>query len=277
MRSCEGPFQDSFTRYAGRAALLLVLWAAGNARAECVTRTLAHDARQTGRVTWRLLQAPFRGDAEDYALAGGILMGIAALSTLDRSVRHVADSSGGQWAETVSDVGHFYQRTGLTFAVAGAFYAAGLLAAEPSLRRTGQEVVESFCLSALGSQLVKRTLGRNRPVAENGPYHFAGPNWKDVDQSFPSGDTVVAFSLSTVLAAEAKSLPVAVALYSLAAATAFQRLHRDRHWLSDTVGGAVWGTAVGLGVVQAHRSLSDTHSDAALVPGANSITLTLNW
>ena len=259
------------------AALLFLLCAGDSARATPVARTVAGDARQTGRVTWHMLQTPFRGDAEDYALAGGILMGIAALSTLDRSLRHVADSSGGQWAETVSDVGHFYQRTGLTFALAGAFYAAGLAADQPSLRRTGQEVIESFCIAGLGSQLVKRTLGRNRPVAENGPYHFSGPNWKDEHQSFPSGDTVVAFSLSTVLAAEAKSLPVAVALYSLAAATAFQRLHRDRHWFSDTVGSAVWGTAVGLGVVQAHRSLSDTHSDAALVPGANSITLTLNW
>jgi len=258
MRSCEGPFQDSFTRCAGCAALLLVLWAAEHARAESVTRTVASDAHQTGRVTWHMLQTPFCGDAEDYTLAGGILMGIAALSTLDRSVRHVADSSGGQWAETVSDVGHFYQRTGVTFALAGGFYAAGLLADEPSLRRTGQEVIESFCLSALGAQLVKRTLGRNRPVAENGPYHFAGPNWKDVDQSFPSGDVVVAFSLSTVLAAEAKSLPVAVALYSLAAATAFQRLHRDRHWFSDTVGGAAWGTAVGWGIVCAHRRLQNS-------------------
>jgi hypothetical protein len=246
-------------RCASCAALLLVLWAGENARAESVARTVAHDARQTGRVTWHMLQTPFRGDAEDYALAGGILMGIAALSTLDRSVRHIADSSGGNWAETVSDVGHFYQRTGLTFALAGAFYAIGLAADQPSLRRTGQEVIESFCLSGLGSQLVKHTLGRNRPVAENGPYHFAGPNWKDVDQSFPSGDTVVAFSLSTVLAAEAKSLPVSVALYSLAAATAFQRLHRDRHWFSDTVGGAVWGTAVGWGVVYAHRREENSH------------------
>jgi membrane-associated phospholipid phosphatase len=223
-----------------------------------------------------MLQTPFRGEAKDYAIAGGIVVGIAALSTLDRSVRNVADSSGGNWAENVADVGHFYQRTGLTFSVAGAFYVAGLLSNEPSLRRTGQEVIESFCIAGLGSQLVKRTVGRDRPGAENGPYHFAGPNWKDVHQSFPSGDTVVAFCLSTVLAAEAKSLPVSIALYSLAAATAFQRLHRDRHWLSDTVGGAAWGTAVGWGVVRAHRSLSNAHSDAALIPGANGITLAVN-
>lgn len=259
------------------AALLLVLWAAEHARAESVTRTVVNDARQTARATWRVLQTPFRGDAKDYALAGGIVAGIAALSTLDRSVRDVADSSGGQWAETVSDVGHFYQQTELTFAVAGAFYAAGLVSNEPSLRRTGQEVIESFCLSALGSQLLKRTLGRNRPAAGKGPYHFVGPNWKDMDQSFPSGDTVVAFSLSAVLAAEAKSLPVSAALYTLAAATAFQRLHRDRHWLSDTVGGAVWGTAVGWGVVHAHRSLSNSSPQVAMVPCAGGLGLAMNW
>jgi hypothetical protein len=277
MRSREGPFQDSFGRLAGCAALLLVLWAAENAHAESVIRIVVSDARQTGRATWRVLQTPFQGDAKDYALAGGIVAGMAALSTLDRSVRHVADSSGGQWAQNVADVGHAYQQTELTFAIAGAFYAAGLVANRPSLRRTGQEVIESFCLSALGSQFLKHTLGRDRPPAGKGPYHFVGPNWKDMDQSFPSGDTVVAFSLSTVLAAEAKSLPVSAALYTLAAATAFQRLHRDRHWLSDTVGGAAWGTAVGWGVVRAHRSLSNSSPQVSIVPCANGLGLAMNW
>jgi membrane-associated phospholipid phosphatase len=247
-----------------------------NAYAGSVFSTAASDGCRTGRVTWHLLQAPFRGTAKDYAVAGGIVAGIAALSTLDRTVRHVADSSGGQWAENVSDIGYFYQRTDLTFVVAGAFYIAGLTTNEPSLRRTGQEIIESFCLSGLGSQLVKHMIGRKRPFAENGPYRFAGPNGNDMDQSFPSGGTGVAFSLSTVLSSEAKSLPVSIALYSLAAATAFQRLHRDRHWFSDTLGGAVWGTVVGFGVVRAHRSLSDTHSGIAVVPGENGITLAVN-
>jgi membrane-associated phospholipid phosphatase len=259
---------------AGCAALLLALSMGQNTYASGFDTVVA-DGRQTGRVTWHLLQAPFRGSGTDYAIAGGLLAGIAALSTLDRTVRHVADSSGGQWAEDVSTVGHFYQRVGVTFVVAGAFYTAGLATNQPSLRRTGQEVIESFCLSGLGSQVVKHLLGRNRPYAEHGPYHFSGPNWKNLDQSFPSGDTVVAFSLSTVLSSEAKSLPVSIALYSLAASTAFQRLHRDRHWFSDTVGGAVWGTAVGLAVVRAHRSLADPSADTAVVPGANVITLTV--
>ena len=246
----------------------------GSAWSETIVRTVASDAHNTVRASWQVLRSPFRGDAEDYALAGGIMAGIAALSTLDRSVRHVADSSGGPWAETVSDVGHIYQRVGLTFAVAGAFYVAGLVTDQVPLRRTGQEVIESFCLSGLGSQLVKRMVGRDRPYAENGPYHFVGFNWKNVDQSFPSGDTVVAFSLSTVLAAEAKSLPVSVALYSLAAATAFQRLHRDRHWFSDTVGGAAWGTAVGLGVVRAHRRIENTRR-ISLAPTSNGAGLVM--
>jgi hypothetical protein len=260
-----------------RGAALLLMLSMGQSTFASGFDTVAADGRQTGRVTWHLLQAPFRGSGKDYAIAGGLLAGIAALSALDRTVREAADSTGGRWAEDVSNVGHLYQQVGLTFAVAGAFYLAGLATDEPPLRRTGQEVVESFCLSGLGSQVVKRTLGRNRPYAEHGPYHFVGPNWKNVHQSFPSGDTVVAFSLSTVLASEAKSWPVSVALYSLAATTAFQRLHRDRHWFSDTVGGAVWGTAVGLGVVRAHRSLADCGSAATAVPAANGITLTINW
>jgi hypothetical protein len=141
----------------------LVLWTAENVRAGSLVKTVAGDARQTGRATWQVVQSPFRGEAKHYALAGGIAVGIAALSALDRSTRNVAEGSGGKWGEEFSDVGYAYQQTGLTFAMAGTCYAAGLLADEPSLRRTGQEVVESFCLSALGSQLLKRTLSRDRP------------------------------------------------------------------------------------------------------------------
>jgi membrane-associated phospholipid phosphatase len=104
-----------------------------------------------------------------------------------------------------------------------------------------------------------------------------GFNSKDVHQSFPSGDVVKAFSLSTVLAAEAKSLPISLALYSLAAATAFQRLHRDRHWFSDTVSAAALGTAVGLAVVHAHRSSANSGTAATVAPTANGVAATVNF
>jgi hypothetical protein len=257
--------------------LLILLGGGGYVRGEELIRTAANDAGDAGRVTWRLLRAPFSGRTNDYLMAGGILTGIAAASLLDRSVRASADSIDHQWAYAISDLGHAYQQTGLTFAVSATLYSAGLIAGQPALRRTGQEVVEAFCLSALGSQVVKRTLGRSRPAAEEGPYHFVGFNDNDAHESFPSGDAVKAFSLSAVLAAEAKSPPVTVLLFSLSGMTAFQRLHRDRHWFSDTVGAAAWGTAVGLAVVHAHQSLKNAAPRAAIVPAINGAGLVIDF
>jgi membrane-associated phospholipid phosphatase len=101
--------------------------------------------------------------------------------------------------------------------------------------------------------------------------HFNGPTLDNGYHSFPSGDVTIAFAQSSVLASEISFWPATVALYGLAATTAFQRVHRDQHWFSDIVGGAVWGTAVGLGVVYVnHRPLS---SHARLEFGLGSVTI----
>jgi undecaprenyl-diphosphatase len=132
-------------------------------------------------------------------------------------------------------------------------YGYGLLADQSAARRIGLEIVEAYAIAGAGTQIVKHLMGRSRPYRDEGYLLFAGPILRNSRHSFPSGDVTVAFTLSSVLAAEAKSAPVTILLYGLASMTAFQRLHRDQHWLSDVLGGAAWGTAVGLGVVHMHR------------------------
>lgn len=246
------------------------------ARCEPLGTTILHDMGDGGRTVGRLASAPFHGSAKDYAVAGGIVAGIAATAFLDRSVRSAADSLDVNWARSVSDIGHVYQMPLVGLSASGALYVGGLVFAEPSLRRTGLEAAEAICIAALGTQALKSALGRHRPESENGPFRFSGFTTEDIHQSFPSGDVTTAFALSSVLAAEAKSPPVTVALYALASTTAIQRLHRDRHWFSDTIGAAACGTAVGIGVVRIHRSLNSERSRMTLRPVKNGLGLAIN-
>jgi membrane-associated phospholipid phosphatase len=237
---------------------------------------MASDVGCAATTTWQVMTSPFHARGQDYLLAGGVLGAVALTSLADRSVRASARDSDVPWQRTVADVGHWYQTTWVTAGAACGLYATGLLFDRPNVRRTGMEVAEAFALASAGTQILKTTVGRDRPYAEKGPYHFVGPHLKNKHSSFPSGDVTTAFALSTVLAAEARSVPVTVAVYTLAATTAFQRLKRDQHWLSDTVGAAVWATAVGLSVVRHHRACTETRGKLAVTAGPGKFGIVLN-
>jgi membrane-associated phospholipid phosphatase len=223
--------------------------------------TLVTDGRDVGLVSIQMLSAPFRATGKDLLRAVGLGAAVALSSTLDRPIRNRTKDLDCSWADAVSDVGRFYQNKYVTFTAAGAFYGLGVVSGKPAFRRVGLEIIEAFEIAVIGTSLMKRLVGRDRPYVENGEYHFVGPHsGNDDHESFVSGDATKAFTLSAVLSAEAKSVPVTVVLYSLAMATSFQRLHTDQHWFSDTVGAAVWSTAVGLGVVYLNH-----HSAPALV------------
>ncbi|RPH96687.1 phosphatase PAP2 family protein [candidate division KSB1 bacterium] len=259
------------------AILLLAFFHACPAQAGKLAATIGHDSNDAVKVAWRMIRAPFRGDTEDYFIAGGLIAAVAVSSAMDRSMRKEMKDRPEGWAVSISDIGYNFSLTRTTYIASASLYGLGLISDNENVRRTGLEVSESFLLASIGSQILKHSLGRNRPHLENGPYHFSGPNLKDEKQSFPSGNTVTAFSLAAVLSAEAKSVPVSVLFYSLAGATAFQRMHRDRHWFSDTLGGAMLGTAVGLGVVHYHRQLLGKTTGFSVSPDKNGCRLNIEW
>jgi membrane-associated phospholipid phosphatase len=211
--------------------------------------TLIFDGWDMCKITVRMASAPFHARRRELLEALGLVGAVALSSTLDNSVRDATKELDKPWANRVSDVGRFYQDKYVTLGAAGVFYAYGTLRGKREIRRIGVEILEAFEIGGAGSGLLKSLVGRDRPFVEHGHLHFVGPNRKDTHQSFISGDAMKAFALSSVLSAEAKSLPVAIVLYGLATTTAFQRLHKDRHWFSDTMGSAVWSSAVGWGVV----------------------------
>ena len=79
-------------------------------------------------------------------------------------------------------------------------------------------------------------------------FAFKNANW-----SLPSGHTTVAFSLSTVLAANTDSYVLKTAAFIPAFLTAFSRVYQDHHWTSDIFLGAMIGYFVGKFVTNLHE------------------------
>jgi undecaprenyl-diphosphatase len=71
--------------------------------------------------------------------------------------------------------------------------------------------------------------------------------------SFPSGHAATSFACATVIGASVPQLRLP--LYVLAALVAWSRVYVGVHYPLDTVGGALYGVAVGLVMVRAVRAL----------------------
>jgi membrane-associated phospholipid phosphatase len=238
------------------ACLFVCLFACGVSAAPLIT--VRSDAVIFRKSAGRVATSPLRGSSQDWMIAGGIFSGIALASLGDRTVRaelgpreKVLDyvspfTKGFDLRDGIAATGHLYNHPVIVWGGGPLVYSTGLIAGSARLRRVGMEMTQAVSLAGAAGLILKTSFGRARPFQEEGPYHFVGPNTNNGFLSFPSGDTITAFALSTVLAQEIKSWPLRIGLYALATATAFQRLDADRHWFSDVLGAAVVGTGVGI-------------------------------
>jgi membrane-associated phospholipid phosphatase len=243
----------------------------------CVSSALPAFASEGSDAWWvskKMITAPLHGSAQDYVLAGVIASGVAFTSIFDTEIRETILRQNGSWTKPVDKIGHEAQGPAVIFGTAGALYAYGWIADNSPVRRTGIEIVEAYAFAAAGTHILKRAVGRHRPYEGDGNYRFSPFSLiSNANHSFPSGDVTVVFAMASVVSAEASYWPVTVAAYGLGAMTAFQRIHKNQHWFSDTVGAAALSTVVGLGVVHYNRELSAQKTIPKLSAGPGSVGL----
>jgi membrane-associated phospholipid phosphatase len=150
-----------------------------------------------------------------------------------------------------------------SLAVEAALWGAGRVANNKNLATDGEAALEAAAAGGAMTFLLKRMIGRARPLLDStraddfsfGRGFASGSSY----QSFPSGHTTAAFAFATAITArlaDRKSPATAwaaPALFSLATATAVQRVYRHAHWMSDCLAGAAIGTVSGLVAARWHE------------------------
>ncbi len=197
--------------------------------------------------------APARWDSTDWLKAGA--GGVAVVGTallFDRSLRNFAQGHRGDALDRVS--GHFQKLGGGdSFLVLGAFYAGGWVDRDRRSRVTAEDGLDASILSGTITYLFKEGVGRSRPSAHAGVYHFSPLSG---NASFPSGHTTQAFAIASVIAARYPDKPwVSVLAYGSAALVGTARIYNNAHFASDVIAGALIGTTIGRMVVH-HRNES---------------------
>jgi membrane-associated phospholipid phosphatase len=183
--------------------------------------------------------APLRWDRGDWAWFGGALIATGAAHHYDTQVRtHFIKSLGTSQTTSSKDL----QDALPTAAVVAATWAYANLISDSAGRREAWAMIEAAALSTVPVYALKYTVGRQRPDQTSDPNAWR----KTGGDSFPSLHATAAFAVGTVLAESGNDDYRWVRRllgYGLGAATSFERLKHNAHWLSDTVAGAALGAA----------------------------------
>ena len=222
----------------------------------------------------RYFTAPLHWNRSDWAWFGGALVAVGATHHYDTQVRtHFLKTLTSAPTTSSKDV----QDAIPAAAVFVATWGYANLIDDRNGRAEAWAMLEAAGLASVSGYALKYAVGREGPDRTSDPNQWR----KGGGNSFPSVHSSAAFAVGTVLAESGSDdyrWMRRVLGYGLGAATGYERLKHNAHWLSDTVAGAA------LGIASAHfamnrRDRTDEETGLRVVPlerGAMlSCTLTL--
>lgn len=142
--------------------------------------------------------------------------------------------------------------------IPAATYVVGLIKKDRYAQSTALWTGEAIADSEIAAEVLKLATRRARPESIQARGNF-GDTWLDsrtiADGGFPSGHTVAAFSVATVMSMryghDHRWVPVVA--YGLATTVGFSRVTLSAHNVSDVFAGAAIGYAISRFVVLAHH------------------------
>jgi len=199
--------------------------------------------------------SPLHLDRKDTKWLIPAVVGFGSLITTDRITGDEMLETDNQvrLSRAVSYGGSLY---GLG-AFVGTFYFIGRETKNDRARETGILSAEAMLDSAIVSGALKGISQRGRPQSGRDRSEFF-----DSGNSFPSGHSIEAWSVATIVAHEySQSRAVQIAAYGLASAVSIARFTGHNHYISDVVVGSAMGYGIGRYVFKAHHQPDSADSD----------------
>ncbi len=219
--------------------------------------TLEHDFfKNILRDQKAIWTSPFHLHGRDARWLAPLGLGTAALIATDRNTADKMAEFQAQLnaSRTISYIGSSYGAG----SILGMFYLVGRATHNERARETGVLGAEALIDSEIVVIGLKEITQRRRPRAltDHGEFFEGGT-------SFPSGHSIHAWSVATVIANEYhEHRLVQFSAYGLAAAVSVARFTGRNHFLSDVLVGSVTGYGIGRYVYRTrHRKSSDSDDE----------------
>jgi membrane-associated phospholipid phosphatase len=206
--------------------------------------------------SWDFIKQPTQWEGSDWLKLGIISTGtFLIIKTADQSIRDAALRNPQYINSIPIKIGNMWGDWYPTVVISGVFALHGLVDNKSTSKKIAFEILQAALYTEIITQIVKHSFGRARPFNELGPTSFKPFSFLGWDfTSLPAGHTTWAFSLSTVLSRNAKSVWLKIFAYIPAALTFIARVYQDHHWTSDNFLGAVIGYCVATWVVNQHEN-----------------------
>jgi membrane-associated phospholipid phosphatase len=186
------------------------------------------------------LTSPTRWKGNDFVKAGVVVMGVGAVSLLDKPIRNFWKGKKSDVLDEFQRIGNHYGKPYSAVAITGGVYLTGVIFKNEWAKETGLMLASGLGSSTVVQTFFKNAIGRARPNLNIGNYEADPFNSDSPYHSLPSGHTTVAFTTSLILARQVEMIPLKILFYSMATITAASRMYLDVHWISDIAfGGAI--------------------------------------
>jgi len=227
---------------------------------------LRREARRYASDSVALVKAPADWNKAEWERLGGCALLVGGLMFFDKDVDRAAQKQRSHFTDRLAGVtAAFGDQYG--FHVSGALLIAGAVFNHENMRESGRDAIEAGVLAyVLDTLVIKRAVGRERPIESNGRTVFVPGSSHD---SFPSGHATEAFAVASVISARSKSWIIPVIAYSAATIVAIDRVNTRDHFASDVLAGAFLGSAVGHFIVNRHGEKEKgvlSKADLQLIP-----------
>lgn len=219
-----------------------------------------------------LASSPFSFTQNDWLKTGAFVLATGLAFSLDPSVKDAVDQQQNSSLDYTTSISEKFGRIAYAGIFAGGMYLTGKIIDNKDISTTGRLLVESILYSSAVASLLKYTVGRARPYANEGPSDAFEYKFREDHFSFPSGHTAIAFAVSTVLSRRIDNPFASIALYGLAGFTGYQRIYDDKHWFSDVFVGAAIGYFIGNNIVDSEENRSGNNflSNVTVMPAVSS-------
>lgn len=165
------------------------------------------------------------------------------------------------WVSKISPVITYGGENITVISASALFFFSGMIFHNEKAKQTGLLSVQALAHAGIIVTLGKYFTGRQRPSYDKGKDYW---HWfptslnafkKGYSQSgfdaFPSGHTIAAWSVATVIAKQYKEKKIIpIVCYTLATGVGLSRITEVAHWMSDVIIGAALGYSIGNFVVK---------------------------
>lgn len=198
-------------------------------------KNISSDGIITLRTIKTIYKAPLNWTYKDILTSGVITTGIGMLYLYDEEISSWFVYKNANAIKVLKEFGWYYGSPENHFAINGGFYLYGLFFNNKEVRKTGLLLISSTAATGILQTILKKLIGRARPLRGEGKASFRPLSRENSYYSFPSGHSILSFTTAYTISTQSgnpffKIFPL---LFGLIAPVS--RLWAGAHWLTDVI------------------------------------------